>query len=539
FDQTQAAPFSAISAAFAQYCSTMIDEGETIRVKRVRSELKNALGNEAHTLARVIPGLARLLGLEETAVERGEVQGSGCVDPQMRLWYLMFRFVGVISSYSEVPVTLFMDDVQWADARSIEFFFRLPTRLGFQRRQFYFLASMRRGESASDGQENDASDLFLGMISQAHLFDVSVTTVKLALMDEGAINSMMSGLLRLSPRLTRPLSNIIHHQTKGNPFFVSQLVVSLYKEGLLRLNLGRRRWEWDEDKISARRLPTDVVEFLVHTIRGQPANVQSSLRVLSCFGAQTRHRLVQALEQKLDLPLIQSLEIAVAEGLLKNVDEFYTFSHDKIQEAAYQMTKPEDRCLYHFKIGVGLVPFALEMGDDDALCIAASQINTAGPAAIQDEEQGLLIANLNLTAGQKSMEKSDYQSAHSYFDHGISFLCKNHWRDHYNLSLQLFEFAAECALAIGDLESLALLIAQIDKFGKSLEDKLNSRYLLVCTLAASSKVGESITEGAVILSKLGIDISVDASEDKLQSHLQGVQTMLWNVSDEQLLNYKA
>ncbi|KAL7542211.1 hypothetical protein ACHAWF_015697 [Thalassiosira exigua] len=305
---------------------------------------------------------------------------------------------------------------------------------------------------------------------------------------------MMSGLLCLSPRLTRPLSHIIYHKTKGNPFFVSQLVASLNKEGMLRLNLSQRRWlsvtryEWENEKISARKFPNAVVEFLVRAICRQPADVQSSLRVLSCFDVQAHHDIVRGLEQKLDQPLIQPLEVVVAEGLLKHVDEFYILTHDKIQEVAYQMIKPEDRCLYHFKNGVSLVPFALNMKNDDAICVAANQINIAGPEAVNNEEQGLLIASLNLTTGQDAVTKLDYCSAHSYCNHNISFLRKNHWRDHYDLSLQLFELAAECAFTMGDKENLMLLTEQIFKFGRLPEDKLNSYYILVISLAASAKI---------------------------------------------------
>ncbi|KAL7550489.1 hypothetical protein ACHAWF_013710 [Thalassiosira exigua] len=537
FDQTQVTPFSALAGAFSQYCR-MLDEGQTTHTSKVALELKNALGGEVYSLAKVIPNLLQFLGLKP--IESGSVQG--CVDAQKRLRYLMCQFVDVISSFSKVPITLYIDDVQWADNESIEIIFQLLLRLGCPsgRRQFYFLACMRQEEFASDDQEDKASDPFCGMLSCARTFGMSTTTVKLACINEGTINTMISGLLCLSPRLTRPLSNIIYQKTQGNPLFVSQLLISLDNEGLLRLSLRRRRWEWDEEKISARQLPNDVVEFLVGTICKQPADVQSALRVLSCFGAKTQHRIVQTLEPKLDLPLIQPLEVAVAEGLLNKTNECYIFNHDKIQEAAYQMIKPEDRCLHHFKNGIVLAPHALRCKDDDNLLFAAAdQVNLGGPAVIQDVKAGLMIANLNLVAARRAMEKSNYASAHLFLDHGISFLRKNHWRDHYGLSLRLFDLAATCAFAIGDIESLTILTQQIVKFGRTLEDILNSTYLLVCSLVASSRVKESITKGVTVLSQLGEEFPVDTSEDNFNQHLQEVKAMLCHVGDEQLLNYRA
>ena len=52
----------------------------------------------------------------------------------------------------------------------------------------------------------------------------------------------------------------------------------------------------------------------------------------------------------------------------------------------------------------------LEVIDDDMLFIAVNQINMGGPAA----KQGVLVANLNLTAGITAMEMSDFSLAYSF-----------------------------------------------------------------------------------------------------------------------------
>ena len=69
-----------------------------------------------------------------------------------------------------------------------------------------------------------------------------------------------------------------------------------------------------------------------------------------------------------------------------------------------------------------------------------------------------VIANLNLEAGHKAIEMSDFTSAFNFFDHGISFLKKRHWEEHYELSLALFNGATQSSFAIGDLDSLQVRI---------------------------------------------------------------------------------
>jgi predicted ATPase len=154
-------------------------------------------------------------------------------------------------------------------------------------------------------------------------------------MDEESANTMISETLCLFPRLTRSLSNIIHHKTTGNPLFVSRLLLSLSKEGLLRPSLSLRRWEWDKEKIRCQKLPDDVAMFLTNSIRVLSEDVKSSLFVLSCFGASTESAFIKTLESALETKLLDNLDLAVSEGLLDKSYDQYRFSHDRIQEAAY------------------------------------------------------------------------------------------------------------------------------------------------------------------------------------------------------------
>ena len=157
---------------------------------------------------------------------------------------------------------------------------------------------------------------------------------------------------------------------------------------------------------------------------------------------------MQRLEVEIQLPLMTHLEDAIAASVLgKRNGEFY-FLHDKLQEAAYSMMKPEERCLQHFRYGLALAQVAVREKDDKLLITAVSQINHGGPQAVIDGEQGVAVANLNLDAGKKSMSMSDFFAAYSFFDSGISYLRKGHWQDHYELSLELFNLAARCALCI-------------------------------------------------------------------------------------------
>jgi predicted ATPase len=229
-------------------------------------------------------------------------------------------------------MTLFMDDVQWADSASISIIGQLlkTSRSMKEGKQFFFLGSCRDDEMESDHS-------FWKMIEGLSVLGFKTTTVKLDCMDKDTVNEAMSNLLHLSPRLVRSLSDIVYHKTKGNPLFFSRMVHSLNREGLLRISLSCHRWEWDEEKIQSRELPEDVVMLFINSINRLPKEVNVALGTLSCFGASVDCDVINALESDLCLQLIDPLNVAIAEGLVSKLGGKYYFCHDRIQEAVYSM----------------------------------------------------------------------------------------------------------------------------------------------------------------------------------------------------------
>ncbi len=117
FDQLQQSrPFSAVASAFNTYCDMLVNEAISgngkNRLAEIQARLRNALGDEAYHLIKVIPSLSLILG-QRSPIQVQENQCDGFVDAQRRLQYLLCQFVMVISSFSGAPILLFLDDLQW------------------------------------------------------------------------------------------------------------------------------------------------------------------------------------------------------------------------------------------------------------------------------------------------------------------------------------------------------------------------------------------------------------------------------------------
>lgn len=146
------------------------------------------------------------------------------------------------------------------------------------------------------------------------------------------------------------------------------------------------------------------------------------------------------------------------------------------------------------------------------------------------------IANYNLLAGKKAMEMSDFSSAFSFFDHGMTFLRKQHWRDQYDLSLELFNLAAKCALAIEDHTSLTMICDEVSRNARNSTDTLSSSFTLMSALI-HSRILESVEFGFRELSQLGVEIPCSISREVTRTLIMETKSMLDGISDDTLLNY--
>jgi predicted ATPase len=167
-----------------------------------------------------------------------------------------------------------------------------------------------------------------------------------------------------------------------------------------------------------------VVTFFVHDIERQDLDIKNALLEMSCFGAAVDKSTLAIIETKLNMTRIDALEAAAAEGLVKNDGTFYTFAHDRIQEAAYGMIEDTEKPLYHKKFGLALIALSLETGNLAMLFVSVNQINLSGPSLWSTEER-VEVSKYNLIAGKRSMELSDFSTAFRYFDEGMTYLPKH------------------------------------------------------------------------------------------------------------------
>lgn len=487
FDQYQRdVPYFAILQAFEELIELQLGESQE-RLKIIRKDILEAVGEEGKVLTEVLPGLELIIGPQPELPELG---GN---ETRNRFNYIFKRFANAVSK-KEYPVVIFIDDLQWADSSSLNLLDALVSDP--DNSHMLFIGAYRDNEV-------NASHPFAILVNDlkkegADIYDLKINNLSLE-----DVTALISDALEKYPDDVTGLAELVLAKTQGNAFFLTQFLRSLYEERLLFFDRSKRSWEFDLELIKEKNITDNVVELMAGRFLKLPASSQNVLKKAACFGNQFDIETLMMIHEANQEQTTKDLESALAEGLiLPKGDQGFKFAHDRIQQAVYGEIDESDKDEIHLKIGEQLLNNISEDQIHIHLFDIVNQLNR-GVRLIDDAQKKEQLCNLNLKAGIKAKESSAYKTAYDYFVNGINLLRDNHWNDQYDLSLQLHAFAGETAYLNGDFQNMDLMITEVLHNATNLLEKVKSYEIRVLAFKAENKLLEAIKTGLEVLEQLG------------------------------------
>lgn len=378
----------------------------------------------------------------------------------------------------------------------------------------------------------------------------SLDHMKLESLTQDGVNQFVSETLRLFPRLTRPLSLVLHRKTGGNPLFLGQFLLSSmggrdaspYSPQMrgdeLYFSLSQSRWTWDIDKMEDVELADVVVTFIVNEMKKVSADLMLGLRVAACIGSRMNSTVIGILSSELHVSLCDIFLQLTERGFLSKHATVsgtqFEFAHDKILEAAYSCMSSRERRVNHMRFGLSLYPRVIDKSNDELLFLAINQINMAGSDSIFDADKKHVVASLNLIAGKRASQLSDFQTALSLFRHGILFLGADCWDKHYDTTLELYNSAAEAAVIVNDLDAVNLYFDAVNLRAKCVDDKLDCICAKVKGLIRGGRFTEAIEAFLVMLNEAGEPTLRPFSS--IQDDMKAMNSVMTGLEDETLLS---
>ena len=201
-------------------------------------------------------------------------------DAQGRFQLVFRRFIGVFAR-PEHPLALFLDDLQWLDAATLDLVEDLLTRPDVP--HVMVIGAYR------DNEVNSAHPLMrrLEVIRQAGAIVQEIILAPLAREDVGRV---LADALHGEAERVAPLAQLVHEKTAGNPFFAIQFVAALAEEAFLTFDHGEARWSWDLQRIHAKGYTDNVVDLMVGKVESPACRNAEGLTAACLHGQQRRVR---------------------------------------------------------------------------------------------------------------------------------------------------------------------------------------------------------------------------------------------------------
>ncbi|MDY0885314.1 AAA family ATPase [Dongia soli] len=421
-------PHAALAQAFQSLIRRLLSQNEE-DLRKSQDALREALGPNGLLLVDLVPELRHIIG-EQPPVPQLPPQ-----EAQRRFQIVFRRFIGVFAR-SEHPLALFLDDMQWLDAATLDVLEDLLTQPDMK--HLLLIGAYRDNEVSS----THPLARKLRAMRQAGAVVQHIVLTPLSRADLGRL---LVDSLRCQLERAAPLADLIHEKTSGNPFFAIQFIFTLADDGLLTFDYRSRRWVWDLARIRAKGFTDNVVELMVEKLKRLPPETQKVLQQFACMGNTADFEMLRMGYQGSVEDMHEHLWEAVRSGLIFRADNSYSFVHDRVQEAAYLLIPQELRAEAHLRIGILLAEHTRAEKREEAIFEIVNQLNR-GSSLITSVEDRERVAELNLIAGRRAKLATAYDSALKYLRAGRALLAEETWERNHQLIFSIEYLAAECEL---------------------------------------------------------------------------------------------
>ncbi|WP_046225547.1 diguanylate cyclase [Paenibacillus dauci] len=447
-------PYSAIMDAFRTLLAEWLN-GPADEMADMQYALKSHLGANAGLMTRWLPELEQLIGVQPKPEPLLPVEENN---------RFFLSFVRLLESLigQQRPLVLFLDDLQWADLSSIQLMSRLLENKNLKR--IFIIGSYRydeigAGHSLSEAMERLNEQHF---IHQLHIQPLSAVHTR----------QLIEDTMGMSAEQLDWLTPVIHRQTGGNPFFTREILKDLYKQRALYFDQTAGAWLYEEPVILELTASEDLIEYLMEKMKTLPAGVRLILSIAALIGRtfdwqvlrmighsekdMLMPALLRAVQEEILLPLHTSTsfihEVAIPAEELDRIQVQFTFQHDKLQQALYQMIDPKLRQQLHLQLGWLLLSQWPEDRIHEHIMEITGHLNKGIVLVTRHSEKERLI-HLNLQAARRAKEAFGYETARRFLQVAISLITEEHWQHQYERTWDIYLLYSECSYLIHQPDS--------------------------------------------------------------------------------------
>ena len=513
-------PYATLAQAFQSLVRRVLAKSEA-ELQNWRDHLQQALDPNGLLIVNLVPELKLIIGAQPPVPELPPQ------DAQNRFQLVFRRFIQVFAR-PEHPLALFLDDLQWLDAATLDLLEHLITHS--EVRHLLLVGAYRDNEVSP-------SHPLLRTLEAIRKARGRVQEIVLAPLGLEDVDQLVADALHCMPERARPLANLVHEKTGGNPFFAIQFFTALAEEGLLAFEPVARSWQWNMDRIRAKSYTDNVVDLMAGKLKRLPFAAQEALKQLACLGNVAEAATLALVHGKPQEAMHTALWQAVRAGLVFREDSTYKFLHDRIQQAAYSLILDEQNADIHLRIGRTLLASMTADGLAEHLFDVANQFNRGATRLIDGNEKAE-VAAIDLRAGRKAKASAAYASACVYLAAGMALIGSDglDTPSQYELAFALYLERAECELLSGNFDEAERLIYLLIRRGSSKVDKAAAYRLKLHLHIIKSEKPQGVDAALECLRLFDIEMPTHPTRDEVQAEYEIVWRNLKEYSIESLVD---
>ncbi|MEM7019544.1 MAG: AAA family ATPase, partial [Pseudomonadota bacterium] len=466
-------PWYALLQVFRNLLIHLYSEPEVTR-QYWKERATELVGEDIPLLLNMLPEFADILGIEPKSEEEVD---SGSVS-----YRLNRTFTQLIISFAELdhPLVLFLDDLQWADASTLNFIVQLNQH--DTAAHILMIGAYRDNEVGPDHPLQRCWN----KLSEA---GITPTTLSLTPLPDNAVTQLLADALSMPRKRVTDLAVLCQHKTGNNPLFLKLFLQILYEQALLEPDPANNCWQWDLEQIRQQQVTDNLVDLALARFDKLPNKTKSLLQVAALLGNQPAESTLAIAADVPEVDIRQHLMPAIQADLVLLIEgetRLFKFAHDRIQQTVYQSISSLDTD--HVRIGRRLFN-AFDTEQRNSMLLKLVGHLNHGWQALDDAQHHELL-ELNLQASRQAKEAGAFETAYEFSSQTLANLPEEYWQSHYQLCIDIHLNALEAALTTTDDERVEKLSQAITSHARNRLDK-SRPYSSASSVAAMVK-GDNI-----------------------------------------------
>ncbi len=412
-------PFNALANGFNEYL-IKVYKTQQVEAEEIKRKVKAVLGPTVQLVAKVVPGLKPYLHAEEV---QSQPQIESQDELERNLDFAAFTkafsdFTRCLTSDNQ-PIVFVLDDMHWADKKSIELVDDFFSHNNSQR--FYLVISYR-------SEEIHGYPEFEEFLRKFEKLRRRFTLMELKPLETDAVDQLTKLMLNTQQEFSEDFVAFLKNKTKGNPLYLVELVRSLVTKDFIRLNHQTNNWNFDLDLLKKSKILLDSIDLTLNRVNDYDSQDRAVLEIASLIGTSFNFEMLLIEDELQSITVMRALQRAMADYLivrspdvsdLKHLGKSFSFSHSQIRDSIRDAIPPARRAKLHTKIAQKLQELIPSPSTQVIFTLAhhfnQSLNTTINEAFPRDLSIVMLALKYCILAGEKALEMGALVSAERYF----------------------------------------------------------------------------------------------------------------------------